>query len=44
MAPAFGPRALKEQDPILHEVIDRAVNKMATKGGGPDGFDMTQVS
>lgn len=44
MAPAFGPRALKEQDPVLHMVVDRVVNKMATKGDTPEGFDMTRVS
>ncbi|KAK1996637.1 cytochrome P450 [Colletotrichum falcatum] len=41
MAPAFGPRALKEQDPVLHKVIDYAVNKMAIKGDTPEGIEMT---
>jgi cytochrome P450 len=44
MAPAFAPRALKEQDPVLHRVIDNAIDKMATKGDTPEGFDMTAVS
>ena len=44
MAPAFSPRALKEQDPILHKVVDNAIDKMALKGGGPEGIDMTLVS
>lgn len=44
MAPAFAPRALKEQDPVLHRVVDNAVNKMALKGDTPEGFDMTVVS
>ena len=44
MAPAFSPRALKEQDPVLHKVIDNAIDKMALRGGGPKGIDMTLVS
>ncbi|KAI1738094.1 cytochrome P450 [Xylaria scruposa] len=42
MAPAFAPRALQEQDPVLHRVIDYSINKMALKGDVPEGIDMTQ--
>nr|CDP31274.1 Putative cytochrome P450 E-class, group I [Podospora anserina S mat+] len=41
MAPAFSPRALKEQDPVLHGVVDKAINKMAQKGDTPEGMDLT---
>lgn len=44
MAPAFSPRALKEQDPVLHGVVDKAINKMAQKGDTPEGMDLTIVS
>lgn len=44
MAPAFSPRALKEQDPVLHKVIDTAVNKLALKGDVPEGLSIPTVS
>ncbi|KLU82006.1 isotrichodermin C-15 hydroxylase [Magnaporthiopsis poae ATCC 64411] len=40
MAPVFGPNILKEQDPVLHRVVDIAVNKMALRGNTPEGLNM----
>jgi len=42
IAPAFNPRALKEQEPALHEHIDRFVDRLEELGGG-SGLDMRDV-
>lgn len=42
IAPAFNPRALKEQEPALHEHIDHFVDRLEELGGGA-GLDMRDV-
>ena len=44
LAPAFNPRALKEQEPALHGHIDRFINQLEKLGTLDDGVDMREVS
>ena len=44
LAPAFNPRALKEQEPALHEHIDRFIRQLEKLGTGEQGVDMREVS
>ena len=43
LAPAFNPRALKEQEPALHEHVDQFIQQLAIKGQSPEGVDMREV-
>ncbi|RAH76706.1 cytochrome P450 [Aspergillus japonicus CBS 114.51] len=40
LAPAFNPRALKEQEPALHEHIDRFIQRLRELGTAERGVDM----
>ncbi|KAF2182990.1 cytochrome P450 [Zopfia rhizophila CBS 207.26] len=40
LAPAFNPRALKEQEPALHGHIDNFINQLEKYGSAPEGADM----
>ncbi|RAH75491.1 cytochrome P450 [Aspergillus aculeatinus CBS 121060] len=40
LAPAFNPRALKEQEPALHEHIDRFIQRLRELGTAEQGVDM----
>ena len=44
LAPAFNPRALKEQEPALHGYIDRFINQLEKLGTLDGGVDMREVS
>ena len=44
LAPAFNPRALKEQEPALHEHMDRFIRKLGEDGSKEEGLDMRHVS
>ena len=44
LAPAFNPRALKEQEPALHGHIDRFVNQLEKLGTLDGGVDMREVT
>lgn len=41
VAPAFNRRALKEQEPAIHQHIDRLIEKVGDES--KDGTDMTEV-
>ena len=41
LAPAFNRRALKEQEPVVHQRIDRLIEKLEVESKG--GVDMTEV-
>ena len=44
LAPAFNPRALKDQEPALHEHIDNFIQQLEKLGTGEKGVDMREVS
>lgn len=44
LAPAFNPRALKEQEPALHGHIDRFIDQLEKLGTVDAGVDMREVS
>ena len=44
LAPAFNPRALKEQEPALHDHVDRFINQLEKLGSLDGGVDMREVS
>ena len=43
LAPAFNPRAIKEQEPALHEHVDRFINQLEKFGTTDKGVDMREV-
>lgn len=43
LAPAFNPRALKEQEPALHDHVDRFVEQLEKLGTTDKGVDMREV-
>lgn len=43
LAPAFNPRALKEQEPILHDHVDRFIDQLGKFGTTDRGVDMREV-
>jgi hypothetical protein len=43
LLPAFGPKALKAKEPILHYYIDLFVQKMKRMGTQADGIEVTKV-
>ena len=43
LAPAFNPRALKEQEPALHGHIDRFIHQLEKLGTLDGGVDMREV-
>ena len=44
LAPAFNPRALKEQEPALHVHVDRFIDQLEKLGTVDAGVDMREVS
>ena len=44
VAPAFNPRALKEQEPTLHAHVDRFVNQLEKRVALDGGVDMREVA
>lgn len=44
LAPAFNPRALKEQEPILHNHVDRFIDQLRNFGTTERGADMREVN
>lgn len=43
LAPAFNPRALQEQEPALHDHVDRFINQLEKLGTADEGVDMREV-
>ena len=43
LAPAFNPRAIKEQAPALHEHVDRFISQLQKFGSTERGVDMREV-
>ena len=43
LAPAFNPRALKEQEPALHDHVNRFIGQLAKLGTTENGVDMREV-
>ena len=43
LAPAFNPRALREQEPALHDHINRFISQLEKFGGTQRGVDMREV-
>jgi cytochrome P450 len=40
LANAFSDRSLKDQEPLIQEVVDKLIDKLAEHGSGPGGTNM----
>jgi len=40
LANAFSDRSLKDQEPLIQEVVDQLIDKLAENGSGPGGTNM----